>query len=96
MAIGIAEISVGESRSEPQSHGPGLRRYLLLTPARSGDTGGGNDGRAGIGGPLRKSSLHRDIELQPRTNNQGGKHATRVEDTVPDSPDQVLRLSEDA
>ena len=52
-----------QPRPEPDPHGPGLRRHLLLAPLRSRDAAGGDDRRARHRGSPGQGALRRHLLL---------------------------------
>src|SRR5258706_15347208 len=75
--MGLAQVSPGEPGSEPETDGPGLRRYLLLAPLRSGHPARGDDGRARLSGAAGQGAIRGHLVLF------GAAHARGASDPPP-------------
>ena len=70
--VGLAQVPAREPRPEPPSHGPRLRRHLLLPPLRPGHAARGDDGRAGQRRSPGQGALRRDLVVLAGADARGG------------------------
>ena len=88
--VGLAQVPARLARPEPGADGPGLRRHLLLAPARPGHAARGDDGRAGHRRPPGQGALRRHLLLLGRAHARGRADPARARHPAADPPAELL------